>query len=297
MASVGFDVIDNATALAPHDAAGKDYSAELHGGSLKGVRLGALNGFWNHTASDETTPVNDVMDDMIQFLRSEGAEIVNVTESVYNAPEILATLDVQQFEYREFLNDYLAHAGSEGMAPASFDDMYSGNNKFLVVPAQYGYISNASVSSTSNGSYARRKLGIQTLTNALHATFSAHTLDAIIYPQQKNLVVRLGEPSQSGRNGILAALTGSPVVAVPAGFSPISADAPVGVPIGMEILGLPFTEARLLNIASHIMRLRPARKMPVFANHSVETRDYAEVPLINPDNGNIPAAYPIGVLS
>ena len=296
MGGVGFDAADNATALAPHNAAGKDYSSELHGGSLRGIRLGALDGFWNHTVSSETTPVIDVMGDMIQLLKSEGVEIINITESIYNAPEILATLDVQQFEFRELLNGYLARAGSEGTAPASFDDMYSGE-KFLVVPAQYGYISNASASSTSNGSYATRQLGIKTLTNALFATFSAHALDAVIYPEQKNLVVQLGAPSQGGRNGILAALTGAPVVTVPAGFSPKSGDAPAGVPIGMEILGLPFTEARLLNIASHVTRLRQARRMPVFANYSVEARDYAEVPLVRPDNGNIPAAYPIGVLS
>lgn len=296
MASVGFDATDNATAAAPHEAAGKDYSSDLYGGSLSGLRLGALDGFWNHTASGETTPVNDIMDDMIQFLRAEGAEIVNITEPIYNALEISATMDVQQFEYREMLDSYLTDAGPEGMAPASFADVYAGGN-FLVVPAQYGYINNASVSSTGNESYAARQLGIGKLTNALFSTFSTHSLDAIIYPEQKNLVVRLGAASQSGRNGILAALTGVPVVTVPAGFSPPSEDAPAGVPIGMEILGLPFTEARLLNIASHVTRLRPVRRMPVFANISVEGRDYAEVPLVKPDNGNIPEAYPIGVLS
>ena len=65
------------------------------------------------------------------------------------------------------------------------------------------------------------------LRQALEATFAANDLDAVIYPEQKNLVVKIGAPSQAGRNGILAALTGVPVVVVPAGFSEPSDEAPV----------------------------------------------------------------------
>jgi Asp-tRNA(Asn)/Glu-tRNA(Gln) amidotransferase A subunit family amidase len=120
-------------------------------------------------------------------------------------------------------------------------------------------------------------------------------LDAIIYPEQKNLVVKIGSPSQIGRNGILAALTGYPVVTVPAGFSPPTDDALIGVPIGMEILGLPWSESKLINIASHISALTHVRRMPSFANISVEVNSYSSVPTITPDSGNIPSAYPIGV--
>ncbi|KAK6073366.1 hypothetical protein SCUP234_08705 [Seiridium cupressi] len=296
MASIGFDSADNVTALAPSDAIGKDYSAEVYGGSLKGLRLGVLDGFYNHTASAETTPVNNAMADMINFLKAEGVEIVNVTNSVYNATAIAAKLDVQTSEYRQELDAYLADPSLSGSAPTSFNELYT-SGKFLVLPSQYNYVSTAFVSSTSNASYAVAKLGIQNLTTALRTTVSNNQLDAVIYPEQKNLVVKIGSPSQSGRNGILAALTGSPVVTVPAGFSTPSDDAPIGVPIGMEILGLPFTEGRLLNIAAHITQQYPVRRMPSFANQSVETRDYVDVPVTKPNASNIPSQYPIGVLS
>ncbi|KAK7752229.1 hypothetical protein SLS62_005763 [Diatrype stigma] len=296
MASVGFDETDNATALVPPEVIGKDYSAELYGGSLKGMRFGALDGFWNHTTSSETTPVNDAMGDMVGFLKSEGAVIVNITDAIYNATEILTTMDVQQLEYREMLDEYLTGPGLQVTAPASFNELYT-SGKFVVIPSQYGYVNNAFVSSTGNASYAVRQLAIKNLTNALFSTFSSNKLDAIMYPEQKNLVVKIGSPSQSGRNGILAALTGVPVVTVPAGFSPPSEDAPIGVPVGMEIMGLPFSEGKLLNIASEITHLRPVRKMPISTNRSVETKNYSALPVISPDNGNIAAAYPIGVLS
>jgi amidase len=74
-------------------------------------------------------------------------------------------------------------------------------------------------------------------------------LDAIVYPLQKRLVVPVSEINQADRNGILASVTGDPAITVPAGFSKPSADAPIGVPVGMDILGRPFSEAKLLSIA------------------------------------------------
>ncbi len=83
---------------------------------------------------------------------------------------------------------------------------------------------------------------------------------------------------------------------VPAGFSPSTKDAPIGVPIGMEILGLPWTEGKLLNIAAHISDIAHVRRMPSFANGTVETKTYSSVPKIIPNTSAIPSVYPIGVL-
>ncbi|KAK8045253.1 amidase signature enzyme [Apiospora rasikravindrae] len=304
MASIGYDEADNATALSrplplsPSSTSTShctDYSASLYGGGLSGLRVGVLDGFFNHSDSSETTPVNEAMSAMLGFLKSAGVEIVNITEPIYNATA-LAKLDVQTAEFRQTTNAYLASPNLNGAAPTSLNELYA-SGKFLVIPGQYGYVNTALISSTSNTSYAANKVGIQNLTLALHASFARDSLDAVLYPEQKNLVVKLGAPSQSGRNGILAALTGSPVVTVPVGFSPASKDAPIGIPIGMEILGLPFTEAKLLNIAAHITQQYPVRKMPSFANRSVETTSYTEVPTVTPNNTNIPAQYPVGVLS
>ncbi|KAK8084962.1 amidase [Apiospora hydei] len=303
MASVGYDEADNATALSrpPSFLGGRstnnctDYSASLYDGGLAGLRVGVLDGFFNHSDSSETKPVNEAMSAMLGFLKSAGVEIISVTEPTYNATA-LAKLDVQTAEFRQAMNAYLASSNLNGAAPASLDELYE-SGKFLVIPGQYGYVNTALISSTGNASYAVNKVGIQNLTLALHASFAQDGLDAVLYPEQKNLVVKLGAPSQSGRNGILAALTGSPVVTVPVGFSPTSEDAPIGVPIGMEILGLPFTESKLLNIAAHITQQYPVRKMPSFASQSVETTSYTQVPIVTPNNTNILDQYPIGVLS
>lgn len=53
----------------------------------------------------------------------------------------------------------------------------------------------------------------------LMALIARERLDALIYPEQKRLVVKIGETDQAGRTRILAAVTGFPTIAVPAGFS------------------------------------------------------------------------------
>lgn len=172
-----------------------------------------------------------------------------------------------------------------------------------MIPSQYEYVTTALVSSTSNttgrqGSYEDVKEGIANLTKALHHTFKTERLDALIYPEQKNLVVPIGSPSQKGRNGILAALTGSPVVTVPVGFSPKTKTAQVGVPIGMEVLGLPWTEGKLLGIAKEMDgALGGVRRVPEWAREQVQVKEYKTVPEVMSDRRSIPKEYPIGVLS
>ncbi|KAL2172639.1 hypothetical protein VTG60DRAFT_4759 [Thermothelomyces hinnuleus] len=295
MASVGYDPQDNVTALAPPEARHRDYAAtlQLDRNGLEGLRLGLLNGFFNHTASPETTPVNDIMASMLSKLAAAGAEIVNITDRFPSTLSV-AKLDVQAFEFREALDSYLEAAALSH--PASFGELYSsGGGEFLVIPAQHRFINRAASSSTTDVAYLDALHRIRNLTLELRATFATHRLDAIIYPEQQNLVVKVGSPSQSGRNGILAALTGHPVVCVPAGRSSPSDDAPLGVPIGMEILGRPWSEDLLLSIASRISELVPVRKMPPFANGTVEYKVYESVPSVTPNVANIPEVYPLGV--
>jgi Asp-tRNA(Asn)/Glu-tRNA(Gln) amidotransferase A subunit family amidase len=295
MAGIGYDGDDNATASVPAGIQGTDYAASLTTGSLKGVRFGLLEGFFNRTASNETTPVNDAMRKHVAKLRRAGATIVSINETIYNASAILAASDVQRYEYREELTKYLQNPTLSGTHPNSTNELYA-SDKFLVLPSGYEYVTTSLVSSTSNATYNSTLAGIQNLSLALEKTFATNNLDAMIYPEQKNLVVKIGSPSQSGRNGILAALTGTPVVTVPVGFSPATETAPEGVPIGMEILGRQWTEEKLLQIAYQVQQLGRVRKTPSWAKRQVAVRAYQSVPSVTPDVGDIPEVYSVGQL-
>lgn len=305
MSSIGYDSYDNDTARVPSQNRNIDYVAALNSAPpMKELRLGLLEGFFNRTDSSETTPVNDVMDQLVSRLTAAGVEVIHITDTVYNATAIQA-LDTQRYEYRENMNNYLQRSSLKGSHPDTLDELYETNSngtggKFLVIPSQYEYVTTSLKSSTGgNATYDTVQAGIANLTVALQSTFAAHNLDAVIYPEQKNLVVKIGSASQSGRNGILAALTGSPVVTIPAGFSPKTDTAPIGVPIGFELLGEKWTEAKLLGIASQFETLLKTRRAPLWAREVVEVTSAAnstKVPSITPSTKNIPKAYPIGTL-
>ncbi len=305
MSSIGYDPADNATSAIPPSSLGTDYTTFLSQGvssNLTGIRIGILEGFFNRTSSNETAPVNDAMATVLSTLQSKGAIIVPINDTIYNATAISAQMDVQTSEYRELLTAYLSSPNLTGPHPTSMPDLYTPNSthpSFLVIPSQYTYVETALRTSTSNSTYLLKKSLIANLTLTLRTTILSNQLSCLIYPEQKNLVVPIGSPSQSGRNGILAALTGSPVITIPIGFSPASRTAPIGIPIGSEILGLPWSEGQLLQVAKGIDDVLHARRMPVTGglNETVEvTRAYSAVPSVTPLGvKNIPAAYPLGV--
>lgn len=301
MASVGFDPADNTTALVPPSSSNVDYAASLDSTVLKNVRLGLVITLFNRNSTNETTPVNNAMDAYVSRLQAAGATIVPITESIYTSSAILARYDTQRYEYREFMDAYLSRSTLGGSHPSTLKELYARNSsgsggQFLVIPSQYEYVNTALASSTSNATYTTVQSGIRNFTLALQETFKRNSLNALIYPEQQNLVVKLGSPSQSGRNGILAAVTGSPVVTIPIGFSNATSTAPLGVPIGMEILGRPWSEKELFGIGRAMERLGRVRRTPEWAGAVVEVKDMVGVPVVMPNRANIPAEYPVGVL-
>lgn len=75
------------------------------------------------------------------------------------------------------------------------------------------------------------------------AALDRGSLHLLAYPSVRSAPVLLGEP-QRGGNGLLAAVSGLPAISVPIGFTAS------GIPVGLELLGAPGTEALLLQAAA-----------------------------------------------
>jgi amidase len=97
---------------------------------------------------------------------------------------------------------------------------------------------------------------------AVAKTMADLDLDAILYPLQKILVAPVTAEEQLERNGTLSNGTGFPAVTFPGGFSAPTASAPLGVPVGAELLGLDYTEAKLLSYAYAFEQAQSLRKLP-----------------------------------
>jgi Asp-tRNA(Asn)/Glu-tRNA(Gln) amidotransferase A subunit family amidase len=93
------------------------------------------------------------------------------------------------------------------------------------------------------------------------AVMAENSLDAILYPHQKRLVVPIGA-EQVDRNGVLSNGTGFPAITFPGGFSAPSSAAPLGVPVGIELLGPDWSEPILIKLAYAFEQFARIRKPP-----------------------------------
>jgi Asp-tRNA(Asn)/Glu-tRNA(Gln) amidotransferase A subunit family amidase len=110
--------------------------------------------------------------------------------------------------------------------------------------------------------YKDRRIKIEALRVQLADVMGKNQVDALVFPHQKRLPVLIGDMNQADRNGILGSLTGFPAVVIPAGFSSPTKDAPIGVPVGIELLGRPWSEPQLLKMAYGFEQATHARKPP-----------------------------------
>lgn len=254
----GYDPKDDSTAW----VAGKTFENYLGGfrpDALKGARIGILRSMFGKDKGEEGQ-VNRVMARAIEALRKAGAVLVEINEPAFVAEKLLAENDVMAFEFRDAFNAYLKHYPN---APIGNLDALIASGKYDKASLQ-GFFDRANVADSPQrqADYDQRLVRDNNVRQKLIAWFAKEQLDAMIYPEQRRLVVKIGETDQAGRTGILAAVTGFPAVTVPAGFSEPSTDAPIGVPIGMDILGRPFTEGRLLAIANSFEGATKARQLP-----------------------------------
>jgi hypothetical protein len=190
----------------------------------------------------------------------QGAILVDIDGAAFDTGKLNSDLDVQRYEFKFRLNNYLkaqpnppVHSLAELIASGKYHK--ASLEKFL-----------ASAESYENGlnepDYKDRLVKIDDLRVQLANLMAKNNVVALLYPHQKRLPVMIGEMNQPERNGILASLAGFPAITVPAGFSTPTESAPIGVPVGIEFLGPPFSEPQLLQITYGFEQATHARKPP-----------------------------------
>src|SRR5262249_39409286 len=90
---------------------------------------------------------------------------------------------------------------------------------------------------------------------AVVSAMEEHRLLALVYPTLRRKPARIGD-TQGGSNCQLSASSGLPALAVPAGFTDD------GLPVGVELLGRPWSEADLLSLGQGMEQTLALRRAP-----------------------------------
>jgi amidase len=247
----GYDPADPTTAWSVGYAE-KDYARHLRSDGVAGKRIGVLRSFFGRAPIHE--PVNRVTSAALEDLRRLGATLIELETPDLDSAQMTTDVSVHLYELKPSLNAYLdaAHAPVSSLSGIITSGRFHPNIEASLKQAQGLELDDG---------YRLRLQKRADLQQRVVKLMADERLDAIVFPHQKRLVVPIGE-TQVERNGALAAITGFPAIVVPAGFSAPTSTASLGVPVGIEFLGRPWSEGVLIELAYGYEQATQHRRPP-----------------------------------
>jgi Asp-tRNA(Asn)/Glu-tRNA(Gln) amidotransferase A subunit family amidase len=253
----GFDGADAATAWAVGQTP-KSYRDSLDPQGLKGARIGVLKSFFG--AGAEAADVNDAMNTSLEAMSKAGATTIPLDDP-FDIGEI-GEMQVATYETSYYFDRYLKDEG------APYDTLAAILDSGKIAKAVEESVRNRVKLSIDDPEFKARMLKRIELQNRVMKLMADHRLEAIVYPFSRTLVGKVGG-AQARHNGFLSAVTGFPSLIVPAGFSKAGETAPIGVPIGIELLGRPWNEPTLLRLGYAFELATKLRRPPAMGKASV----------------------------
>jgi Asp-tRNA(Asn)/Glu-tRNA(Gln) amidotransferase A subunit family amidase len=249
----GYDPDDPITAF----GAGRrpaSYLERLSPDALRGARIGLLLDFMG--GDPVHAEVNAVVEAAVKRIETAGATVVRIR--IPGLDELTRDMSLINYEFKAAFERYLADLGAA--APVKTLEEFIGKGEFH--PSLRAGLESAERGGDGGEDEARRRvLRRHDLRVAVMSALAKDSLDAILYPHQRRLVAAIGE-EQLERNGVLSNATGFPAVTFPGGFSEPKPTAPVGVPVGIELLGPEWSEPRLLALAYAFEQVARVRRAP-----------------------------------
>ena len=225
----------------------RTYNGSVGDAGLGDITIGVLTPLFG--TAPEDAEVAAIVREALEDIKSLGAGVVEVPFP--GLDDLLQNTSVINAEFAFDLADYLAKFPT---APIhSLNDILT-SGKFH--PAVETVLRRANeVTTRQTESYravlAKREAARQQVMDVM----STNGITAFVYPTLRRKPALIGQP-QGGSNCQLSATTGMPAISMPAGFT---AD---GLPVGMELLGRPWSEPALLKVAFAYERLSGPRRPP-----------------------------------
>lgn len=221
------------------------FSDSLRTGALRGARIGILRNYF----ADADGEILDTVRSAIRAMASAGADTVPVNIAMFDS--LLAGTSMINLDHKFDLLDYLAPTPSTRVT--SLATLLATGLHHDALEARFRLADSMGV---RDGPGPQRALARQRIArDAIIALMDSLRLDALVYPTMRRRPVLAGDP-QLGSTCALSAQTGLPALSVPAGFTT------EGLPVGVELLGRPLSDVRLVSLAYAFEQLGPRRRAP-----------------------------------
>lgn len=246
-ATVGLDPSDETTRLSEGHIP-ETYTTVLNLDGLENARIGIVTAFLGGNGDQ---PVREVIDSSVEEMKVLGAEFIEIDEP--DLTELLQGGSVIGLEFKFDLDAYLQ--ATPGAHVRSLAD-------FVSTGLYHGILERAlrnsvEVETLDTDDYRARIAKREEVRSAVVTLMDEQALDALLYPTIRQTARPIGQP-QPGSNCALSAVAGLPAITVPGGF------APDDMPVGVELIGRPWSEPRLIELAYAYEQGSQHRRSPAF---------------------------------
>jgi amidase len=254
----GFDAEDLSTAESLARAPARPI-ADVGSDRLRGARIGVLRDLFRQ--GEMFAAGNALIEKQIETLRSNGAAVVAGLTTGEDLIGAMPSLRVNSFELQSAFDAYLRRRGPESPAKtfaelARLDVFVRGGTL-----AQRFQETLKAGDLNRNAEYLSRLEHQRRIRQLLVDLLERHRLDALVYPLKSLAAPPIGTSDDGPRDNNISAITGLPAIVVHAGMTA------EGLPLSIEMLGRPFSEAQLVEIAHAYERVRGARVLPKTTPH------------------------------
>ena len=247
-ATVGFDPRDETTRRSEGHVP-DTYTTFLDAGALDGARLGIVLSMLGSGGAEQ--PVRSIIEAAGKELETFGAALVEIEEP--DLTDLVQGVSVIRQEFRFNFDAYLQQTPSayvRSLADVVSTGLYHG-------VLERGLRDSMDVELLETDDYRERLKKRDEVRAAVVALMDEQELDALLYPTIRQTARLIGQP-QPGSNCALSATSGLPAITVPAGY------AVDDMPVGVEILGRPWSEPRLIELAYAYEQATRHRRPPAF---------------------------------
>jgi amidase len=256
---VGYDEKDPFTATSAGTHAGSYARAITLDVPVASWRIGVLESGFGDDSDVDADPVNQVLRTAIAKLRELGVSTIPALE----IEDLSHWITETSVYIKQTKSDITKFLESRPDAPVTnFKEIYE-SKQFHPLNDLFDLVAEGPDTVDGDAEYLRLRLNQQHLQRLILNIFAKHDIDFLVYPTVRvipptriELIARKYSVLTFPTNTVIGSQAGLPSLTVPAGFTDD------GLPVGMELLGTPLSEARMLQFASLCEKAFQARRVP-----------------------------------
>ncbi|MEX1146853.1 MAG: amidase family protein [Sphingomonadales bacterium] len=264
----GFDARDLFTWQSLGRIDDEGYTADLDEDALAGARIGVLRDMFREGREFEA--INRLLEAEIKRLRGkpdpgvglipgDGAVLIDGLSLGIDLIDYFPDARASIPEIRDTFDAYMKQRGPDTPIRSLAELVESGQYLPALEPLfrralEFGPLDR-------DRYYQARLRNRETMRKQIIDLMDKHGVDALVYPFKSLTAPLIGTSDRGPRDNPISSITGLPAIVVPAGV------AEDGMPIAIEFLGRPFSEATLFALAHAYEQMRRGRVAPEITPH------------------------------